>query len=1006
MAASGGTQDKRAFYWLGERLIDYRLPVTLVVVFITAFFAWHAFQLRLVTSFGDLLPQTHPFVKVHNKYAPTFGGANNIQVMLEMREGDIFTVETLTRIFKMTEAVDRVYGVNHNQIDSIGHRTTRYLKVASGGLLRAEPIMIGLPKRPDDATKIKRIVHNTESVYGLLVSLDDKAALIRANFIEGRLDHRLTFKQVNEKVLAPFGDGWIGAMIAGIDVLKPDAPAPAVVESVFENTVAQAAGLKEGDVITAVGDQQVASAMELGAVIAALTPGSSVPLTVTRGGSTEKLTLAVPQPSVDISVAGEPRLYGWVYNYASDVFWILTVTYCLEWLLRWLYFHDWRGSLRPTLTGVIAAFWGLGFINIIGLSLDPLALVIPFLITARAVSHAIQMHDRYYEEFEASGWDKRKAIVAAFAELLVPTMSGIVTDALGVLVILFVPVVMLQKLAIVASWWILAITVAELMLNPIVYYYLREPDPDLVKARETGWVRRLVDHTSHWTVSTGGRRTIYGGWAIATCIGAYFMRGLIIGDPTTASPLVQLDSPYNVSHARIQDKFGGVEPLIVVAEGYDKDAMKDPATLRKMEEFQRFLERDRDVGYSFSLVDILRGVNSVFHELEPKWGVIPNSWVDVGTLFFVFFSGSPPTETAKYVDASYTTSHVTFFCKNHKGDNVDRIIHRCQEFIADRQLEDLGLTLAAKDGSAVVAGVAPEPQWVAAPDKDGMWTVPVETQDTREVDSDDTKGRAYQRLVATGAATSGPFRPGDVIKRIGKVSVDSPQEVREALGAETADQTSVGVVVERDGSEVEFTLGVPWKAVFKLAGGLIGVLAAANDVMVRNDLMMNVLGFVTIYVILIFTYQSWIAGLFLMAPLFISNILVNGYMAAQNIGINVNTLPIVTLGLGFGIDYGLYVLSRIIEEIRENGDLEKSVLQALRTSGKGVAFTAVTMVTSTYLWVFSNIRFNAEMGALLALWMGVSFVASQTLLPVLLLTFKPKFLMREIAHAKAKGAAA
>ena len=68
----------------------------------------------------------------------------------------------------------------------------------------------------------------------------------------------------------------------------------------------------------------------------------------------------------------------------------------------------------------------------------------------------------------------------------------------------------------------------------------------------------------------------------------------------------------------------------------------------------------------------------VFHELEPKWGVIPNSWVDVGGLFFIFFSGSPPTETAKYVDPSYTTAHVTFFCKDHKGENIRRIIHRSQ----------------------------------------------------------------------------------------------------------------------------------------------------------------------------------------------------------------------------------------------------------------------------------------------------------------------------------------
>ncbi len=65
------------------------------------------------------------------------------------------------------------------------------------------------------------------------------------------------------------------------------------------------------------------------------------------------------------------------------------------------------------------------------------------------------------------------------------------------------------------------------------------------------------------------------------------------------------------------------------------------------------------------------------------------------------------------------------------------------------------------------------------------------------------------------------------------------------------------------------------------------------------------------------------------------------------------------------------------------------------TSGKAVTFTAVTMIVSTAFWITSHIRFNAEMGLLLAIWMGISYVGSQTLLPVLVLVFKPKFIMRK-----------
>ncbi len=876
-------RDKRLLYWLGDKLIDYRHPVSVVVIIVTALFAYWGFQLHLVTSFGDLLPQDHAYIKIHNRYSGTFGGANNINVMIEVKEGSIFTQETLNKIWKMTEGLDKVYGVNHNQIDSIAHRTVRYLKVAAGGTMRAQPVMLEPVKTPEEAANIRRIVHNAENIYGLLVALDDKAALIRANFIEGRLDYKRIFTEVNANVVEPFRDA-----------------------------------------------------------------------------------------NSEIYVAGEPRLYGWVYNYAGDVFFILVVTYCIEWVLRWMYFHDWRGALRPTITGLIAAFWGLGFIHLIGLALDPLMLVMPFLITARAVSHAIQMHDRYYEEFEKSGWHKRRAIVAAFAELFVPTLSGITTDAFGVLVILLVPVIMLQKLAITASWWILAITISEMLLNPIVYYYLKAPEPELVVMRERGSFRMGINRFVGVLLTPTGKTVTVGLWLGVTLVALYFVRGLTIGDPTSASPLLWLDSPYNVSHKQIQDKFGGVEPLIVVAEGYDKDAMKDPGALRNMERFQRHLERDPSVGYSFSLADIIRAVNMVFHELEPKWGVIPDNWVDVGGLFFIYFSGSPPTETAKYVDPSYTTAHVTFFCKDHKGENIRRIIKECKDFIAGTQIEDLGLTLTGQDDAVVIKSVAAEPVWEKA---GPSWVV---------------------GSVVSGA---GPFEAGDRIVAVGKQLVKNEAEFRAALTAAAGHTTLLDFTVERRGQSLQTTVSAPWKAVFKLAGGLIGTLAAANEELVKNDALMNFLGFFTMWMIMLFTYRSFAAGVYLLAPLLLSNIMVNAYMAASDIGVNIHTLPLVTVGLGFGIDYGLYIVSRTIEEIRVRGDLQDSVREALETSGKAVTFTAVTMVISTVFWTSSSIRFNAEMGLLLAIWMAISYIGSQTLTPVLIVMFKPRFIMKEANRA-------
>ncbi|HYB97837.1 MAG TPA: MMPL family transporter [Candidatus Limnocylindrales bacterium] len=967
--------DKRLLYWLGDKLIDYRHPVSILVLIITGLFAYWSFQLQLVTSFGELLPQTHPYVQIHNKYSKDFGGANNIVMMMEVEEGHLFNVENLAQIYLMTEEIDKVYGVNHNQIDSIGHRTTRHLRVAAAGTLRSEPIMVDLPRNETEAADIRRIVHSSENVFGILVSLDDRAAIIRANFIEGRLDYRRIFDEMNERVIRPFTDGWIGAALEEVDPDRAEAfgvekGKGILVARLFPDSVAAAAGLKQDDVITKVNGKEVVKRWEVSNAVAAKDP-AGVQIEYLRDGKPGNLVLQGGGSDIKLWVAGEPRLYGWVYSYAGDVFFILVITYCIEWVLRWMYFHDWRGALRPTITGLIAAFWGLGFIYLIGLALDPLMLVMPFLITARAVSHAIQMHDRYYEEFEKCGWNKRRAIVASFAELFVPTFSGVVTDAIGVLVILLVPVLMLQKLALTASWWILAITVSEMLLNPIVYYYLKAPEPELVMLRERGAFRYYTERFVDKLLTPMGRRVTIIGWVVVMAVAGYNLQGLQIGDPGSASPLLFEDSPYNRSHGAIQGKFGGVEPLIIVAEGYDKNAMKDPHTLKTMESFQRYLERDPSVGYSFSLSDILRAVNSVFHELEPKWGVIPGNWVDIGGLFFIFFSGSPPTETAKYVSTDYSTAHVTFFCRDHKGSNIRRVIGRSKEFITNAQLEDMGIEVAEENEQVVVKGELDAPSWIKA-------------------------GSTWQgsRLVL-GEKKEGPFKPGDKIVAIGDHEVTDFHSLEDALQAETSQSKSLSVKVDRGGQTVEAMVAPPWKAQFKLAGGLIGVLAAANEELVRNDLLMNFLGFFTIWIILLFTYRSFRCGLYLLAPMVCSNVICNAVMSLQGTGINIHTLPLVTVGVGFGVDYGMYMVSRIIEEIRIRNDIVDSTREALITTGKAITFTAVTMVVSTAFWISSEIRFNAEMGLLLAIWMGIGYLGAQTLLPVLLVTMKPAFIMRE-----------
>ncbi len=779
------TADRGSLYHLGERLIEQRKLVLIVVTVITLIFAVFALRLNMVTRFDELLPQNHPFIQVHNQYSGTFGGANTITIMLEVKEGTIFTKETLTKIFEMTQKLDKVYGVNHDLINSLAHRTNRRVRMLSGGMQVVEPVMANAPKNNQEVELVRQIVHTSRNLYGVIVSLDEKAALISATFIEGRLNHRRLFDEISRSIIEPYEDA-----------------------------------------------------------------------------------------NTQISVAGEPWKYGWVYYYAREVFVIFLGTAVLMWVLLYWYFRDIRGALRPTVTGVVSAIWGLGFIDMIGFSLDPLTLVIPFFVTARAVSHSVQMHDRYYEEYKKANWQKEPAIIASFAELFVPTLSGILTDALGLLVILFVPIVLLQKLAISAAVWILAITVSELLLNPIVYYYLREPDIRVVEAREHGLFKRFIYAATDTILSPVGKTLTLVGWGVVLAASVYYCQHLMVGDPTSAEPLLQRDAPYNVAHARIQEIFGGIEPLMVVIERKEgkQNSVAAPEVLRAIEKFQRYMERDPSVGASFSFVDILPVVNSAIHDLEAKWEVLPRTPSQVSLLLAAYFNGTSYNDTNRFIDFNLRSAPIWFYCTDHKGENIRRVLQRAREFI---------------DANPLTA------------------------------------------------------------------------------------------------------------AQFRLAGGRIGVLAAANDELLKNDILVNVLGFTTIFIVLVVTYRSVMAGIYMLIPLLAANAVVNAYMGARDIGININTLPVVTVGVGFGIDYGLYIVSRMIVEYRTGMSLPEAIRVAVATSGKSVTFTAITMILGTLLWTFSHIRFNSEMGLLLALWMGISFLATVTLLPVMVVLLKPRFILRE-----------
>src|SRR5438094_8351679 len=120
--------------------------------------------------------------------------------MVEARSGTLFPAPILATIFRATEAVDRLPGVNHDQVTSVAHRMTRWARVRPGGMIASEPIMLRPPTGDAEAADIRRLVLQSYA-FGSMVSIDERPALIRAGFDERRLDYPRLFDALHPTLL-------------------------------------------------------------------------------------------------------------------------------------------------------------------------------------------------------------------------------------------------------------------------------------------------------------------------------------------------------------------------------------------------------------------------------------------------------------------------------------------------------------------------------------------------------------------------------------------------------------------------------------------------------------------------------------------------------------------------------------------------------------------------------------------------------------------------------------
>jgi hypothetical protein len=213
-----------------------------------------------------------------------------------------------------------------------------------------------------------------------------------------------------------------------------------------------------------------------------------------------------------------------------------------------------------------------------------------------------------------------------------------------------------------------------------------------------------------------------------------------------------------------------------------------------------------------------------------------------------------------------------------------------------------------------------------------------------------------------------------------------------------ADHTSENLLRIRDAA-YDFFKTRPVKieqGEFKLAGGRIGLEMAVNQEMERSHAIIDSMVLGTIFILCVLFYGSIVGGLMLTLPLVVANLVAFAYMAIMNIGLSINTLPVAAVGVGVGVDFAIYIYSRCKEEFPRTREWMECIMMAVRTSGKAVIFTGLTVILPIITWyVISDLKFQAQMGLFLAMIMGTNVILALTLHPLLLYVIKPRFISRK-----------
>ncbi|RDV25968.1 RND family transporter [Alteromonas aestuariivivens] len=416
--------------------------------------------------------------------------------------------------------------------------------------------------------------------------------------------------------------------------------------------------------------------------------GESLNTLALAGELESKLRGQFENDRISIHVIGFAKMIGDVADGAKDVVMFFAIAIAITAVMVYFFSRSIMLTILPLLCSVIAVVWQLGLLTVLGFGLDPMSILVPFLVFAIGVSHGVQMINAV-EKRAVSGMGAKHAAMAAFHSLLIPGGIALLSDTVGFLTLLVIDIGIIRELAITASMGVAVIIFTNLVLLPVLMSFLQFGEH---------YVDRFANKEQHserfwsWVAKCSYKKPAAWILAITTVLFvAGFMQSqhMKIGDLHAGAPSLHEDSRYNQDTFLITDRYEVTVDYLSVLVETSPEACTSHSVMKAIDDFQWRMENVDGVQSTVSLASVAKIVNAGYNEGNVKWQVLPRNQQTLVQAI------SRIPSSSGLLNGDCSVMPIILFMQDHKAETISRVVDAVKQFRKEFETDDMTFSLAS-----------------------------------------------------------------------------------------------------------------------------------------------------------------------------------------------------------------------------------------------------------------------------------------------------------------------